>query len=156
MDLVESWTRGILAEFTASVRRTGSERLAWRPSENARSVLELAVECAEYNERWARTLETGAFVPWDAADAARWAARITDVDSAIAGLAESVERFLTALAKVCDLDAPLLLPWEQAPIGRSALRPIWHMAYHDGQINYIQTLHGEMRQYETWREEVSS
>jgi uncharacterized damage-inducible protein DinB len=50
-----------------------------------------------------------------------------------------------------DLDREVTMPWGATfPIATAIFLPASHMTYHDGQINYIQTLLGDAKFH--WRE----
>ena len=61
---------------------------------------------------------------------------------------ESAERacqVMDALSEA-DLDREVTMPWgAKFRIGEAIFLPISHMTYHDGQINYIQTLLGDAK-----------
>ncbi len=59
---------------------------------------------------------------------------------------ESAEKACLVLDSLseADLDREVTMPWgAKFRIGEAILLPISHMTYHDGQINYIQTLLGD-------------
>jgi len=59
--------------------------------------------------------------------------------------AEKACRVMDSLSEA-DLDREVTMPWgAKFRIGEAIFLPISHMTYHDGQINYIQTLLGDSK-----------
>lgn len=67
-------------------------------------------------------------------------------DKAAAFLQESVDTLIKTISEVSDEDLhkEVTAPWGQTmPAYKMALMASWHMGYHDGQLNYVQALHGD-------------
>lgn len=129
---------------------TPAERLAWTPLENGRSILEQLAECAVANRKWASILRTGFYanLPEGAYDqAVRDAA---DLTSATSMLRAATSELVTAIGTVSPdrLGDMIETEWGPYSIARCCLHAYWNMAYHEGQINYIQTLYGDFEDHE--------
>ena len=67
-------------------------------------------------------------------------------EKAAAFLQESVDTLVKTIAEVSDEDLhkEVTAPWGQTmPAYKMAFMASWHMGYHDGQLNYVQALHGD-------------
>ena len=134
-------TERVAAALADFVGTTDPTRLTWQPSvsENGqtRSVLDQMAECISVNFRFAallrgETAPEAPSAPQSAADAqAQIVASAGALAAAIRGLTDD------------DLEKPLALPRGSLPLSRAMLVPFRNMAYHAGQINFIQMLAGD-------------
>jgi hypothetical protein len=112
----------------------------------ARTPLYMIAECAWVNDWMATFLETGKSdrLPREEQDALFGS--VDTAEKALAMLDNSVNRLAAAYEA---LDENTLGDITDQPLGRPtpkfapASLPIGHMMYHDGQLNYIQTLLGD-------------
>ncbi len=140
-DYIAEQTERVAAALADFVGTTPPDRLLWEPSLEAggqgRSVLDQMAECISVNFRFAALLrgETAPEAPpapQSAADAqAQIVASGDKLAAAIRGLTDE------------DLEKPLALPRGSLPLSRAMLVPFRNMAYHAGQINFIQMLAGD-------------
>ena len=130
-----------------------ADRIEWHPETEGnagRDALDQALECAYLNE-WAATAYATATIPgidWDDYKA-RTNARRNKADC-LAWLQSSTEALATALAN-----------FPEGKLGDATIDPIhngkettwadfaidlfyWNTVYHEGQVNYIQVLYGDM------------
>ena len=73
-------------------------------------------------------------------------AAVATRDGAMSALQTTSEEFNAALAAASDddLNATIIPPWQMpAPLFMIAQIAVSHLWYHDGQVNYIQTLNGD-------------
>ena len=116
------------------------------PGGCARTPLSLVVECAYLNGMIADYLQTGEMnrMPPDQREA--HFASFDTQEKALAYLEQETQRYI---AVVETLDESTLGEVSDQPLGRPMSRfavaelPSIHMMYHDGQLNYIQTLYGD-------------
>lgn len=112
----------------------------------ARSALNMVAECAALNGAIAHYLQTGEMkrLPPDEREA--FLNSFDTLEKTLAFLDERTDKLLEAYAA---LDESTLGEMSDQPFGRPMSRfavaelPAMHMMYHDGQLNYIQTLHGD-------------
>ena len=127
-----------LADFVGT---TDPARLSWEPSleggGKGRSVLDQMAECIAVNFRFAALLRGE---PAPEAPAAPQSA--ADAQAQIVASAEQLAAAIRALTD-SDLEKPLSLPRGALPLSRAILVPYRNMAYHAGQINFIQMLAGD-------------
>jgi hypothetical protein len=67
-------------------------------------------------------------------------------EAAIAKMAEATDNLASAIARASDetLNTPITAPWGMpAPLFTIAQAAVSHIWYHDGQLNYVQCLHGD-------------
>ncbi len=117
------------------------------PADKARSAVHIVAECALINRVFADFLRNGTMAPRPSPEAREAHLRTFDTaDTALDYLRESTEALLNAIAT---LDESTLGVVSNEPFSRPATRfavaefPAVHMMYHDGQLNYIHTLHGD-------------
>ena len=108
--------------------------------------VKMVAECAAFNS-FIADLASGAPVspPQEGWREALFA-QYNTTEKAVAFLETSTEKLAAACEK---LDASTMGEVIETPMGRPMTRfaliemPIGHMTYHDGQLNYIQALHGD-------------
>ncbi len=121
------------------------EKLTWKPEKGARTVLHQVAECAVINKMAAGMLATHQ-IPADFREQMDAAFAHNDTrDKVIASLKEGTSALTAAIAAFPaeNLDAEIPLPWGKHTAADVIFMPYWNMSYHEGQINYIQTLYEE-------------
>ncbi|MBC8064955.1 MAG: hypothetical protein H7Y17_09005 [Chlorobia bacterium] len=118
-----------------------SERLTWIPLDNGRCVSELLADCIHGNSRVAKIIPTRSFE--NLPEAPDWKA--TDLPELHRLLLDSAEKYAEVVMAVPDedLEVEFDAPWGKIVLGDGLFHPYWNMVYHEGQINYIQTLYGD-------------
>jgi hypothetical protein len=139
-----------LAHF---VQTTHQDRLDWQPiGENAaqtRSALDQVSECIHTNRIVAAVLRgetvTTADLQGSAPSASASESQFADGNDAQEQLLASVEELAAAIRGMSDEDLERIYPHPRAPmLGRNIILICYrNMAYHAGQINFIQTLYGD-------------
>ena len=129
-------------DLLAAARAVAQDRRDWKPLGQGRTVIDMVAECAIVNELSVRLLHERV---WDEAgrDERRLAhAALDTLDKAGASLRENTRALVEAIRAVPDADLALevMLPGETSTVAEDMLHPYWNMAYHEGQVNYIQTL----------------
>jgi len=132
-------------EFLSAIARVPDDKLEWSPNGDARTPLDILQECGRVNERWAEMLETGQWITWKQDHIQDLIARTSTRESAVAYFSAATERFVAAVRDLPDarLDEPFTAPWRTASTAEWLMHALWHISYHEGQINYIQTLYGD-------------
>jgi len=130
------------AEMLLTLARTPDDKLDWKPEPTARSAMDFMRECAVHCDEWAQLLDS---FTWPAQFKTRIGS-IATREEAIAEMNAAVARLVASIREVPDdkLDDLLKAPWEEAPIGIWLTYAAGHNQYHIGQMNYIQTLYGDM------------
>lgn len=122
-----------------------SEKLEWQAMGKARTALDIVQECAAVNARWSLMLPIREWVEWDAD---KYREHIKDMDTlekAVEGLRRDTQLFVDAVLRIRDeeLNDPVKLPWGNYSLADCTMHALWHMSYHEGQLNYIQLLYGD-------------
>jgi hypothetical protein len=121
------------------------------PGGAARPALHIVAECAAVNGMVAGWLSTGQRTPRGTAEENDAHFRSFDTEEkALAYLDQETNRLLAAIDA---LDPDTLGDTSDEPLGRPMSRfavaelPAMHMMYHDGQLTYLQTLHGDTQNH---------
>ncbi len=129
-------------DLIAAAQAVADDRHDWKPLGYGRTVLELVAECAVTNEMSIKLLHERV---WD--DAGRAARRkaqagLDTLEKACRALVENTAALAAAIRAIPDdqLALEIRLPDGTSTVVEDMLHSYWNMAYHEGQINYIQTL----------------
>ena len=138
-------TRQAAQDLIFATSRVPAERQTWQPLGDSRYVLDMIQECAHVNDRWAQMLRRDEWYINTREEVEAYNAAILDMPSALQMLKDSAERFAQAVEGLSDarLSDDFVTPWRTAKVGQWIFHAIWHMSYHEGQIQYIQTLYGD-------------
>lgn len=130
-----------------NVRAMPPDKLTWQPLDVGRTTLSQLQECAIICGFSIFTL-TNHTLPPDFNEAyGRELAEIDTADKAVARLEERIEQLAATIAAVPDgdLEKTVTMPWRPAPVSLAELMFMnyWNVAYHIGQVSYIQILYGD-------------
>lgn len=147
--MIDSTRRAAAAVFKAA-RAVPADKLEWKPSDLGRSVLDQARECAICPE-WAVQIITDSMPEWN--DELQAQIKATqDAWLTIDDCERECNARLDKLAEVYlgmddeKLKATKWLPYDGGRdfTGLEMMEyPRWNFDYHEGQINYVQTLYGD-------------
>lgn len=136
------------ADFLRTVRATQPDKLEWKPLDQGRTVLDMAQECAQSASWFAQMLEDRSCdgfsmddYPKAQAERATWS-----LDECERKLTDNTQRLAAAIRAIpdADLDQALTLPWgKTATLYEVISYHYRNVTYHEGQVNYIQTLYGD-------------
>ncbi len=124
---------------------TPPDKRTWQPLENGRSVADLLVECTLVNLKWAASLRNRVYTRVTSETEACVISAPDDTNLLIERLRASTSELIAAIKNVRDDELPQMLP---TPFGTYSMADLcliayWNSVYHEGQINYIQTLYGD-------------
>jgi hypothetical protein len=124
---------------------TRTEKRLWKPLDSGRSAVELVVEATLVNRKWALTLREGSYMRLPPEVVAQAEASSQDAAQVTPLLHESAEELAAAILALSpeQLDAQISAPFGTYTVAQCCLLGYWNMVYHEGQINYIQTLYGD-------------
>lgn len=136
-----------------AVAKMPEDRIAWHPEtegNKGRDALDQALECAYLNEWVAKGYRTGTMpaIDWDAYKVATDARR--NKTAALAWLQSSTEELASAIAafpadKIGDATTDPVHDGKTTTWADYAIDLFyWNTVYHEGQVNYIQVLYGDM------------
>ena len=134
-------------EGLAGAARETGDRITWRPLDKGRSALDQVVECGGFNHVGAQILEQGAF-PAEGFSMETLLAQNDTPEKAFALLAEGTERLARTIESFPDekLEQKVTLPFGggmELSFAEVAGMCHYNTIYHEGQVNYIQTLYEE-------------
>jgi hypothetical protein len=140
-------------QLTAAVEKMPEDRLKWKPTcegNGGRDALDQALECAYLNEWVAAGYRAGTMPPldWDdykvktdarrnKADVVAWLRRSTD---ALAGAIAAFPPEKLGDATIDPVHNGKATTWADFAIDLF----YWNTVYHEGQVNYIQVLYGDL------------
>ena len=145
-------TEKIARDLVLALQATPEEKLDWKPEGLGRSIRDQLTECIGANAKWTRILQERAYRnPTEA----EWAAETSGISSREL-LAEHLIASADTLASTIRgldnafvaMDVPL--PWQPEKTrtwAEACFHAYWNLAYHDGQIGYIQTLYGDEEEH---------
>ena len=134
--------------ITALLSLPEDKRL-WKPSETARPALSLVAECALNNGYSVDMIETRQWAAGPMDEYFKEQADLMNGDWATleALLRTNTERFVACARTVPDdiLTDEIQMPFGKFTVLQTLTYPYWNMSYHEGQINYIASLLGELK-----------
>jgi hypothetical protein len=143
-DFIASQTEVVTDGIIRNVKALPADKLDWKPFDKGRSAMSQFQECAVSPEIFIRALNGGGYVYTDDLKGKREA--LATVELAEKALRENTAELLKQIRALPDsrLDEPIELPWGATWRLVDVMNMhFWNLAYHVGQINYIQTLLGD-------------
>jgi hypothetical protein len=137
-------TREAHRHLLTGLKYIPDDKLDWVPLGKAKTPRLIALECAGAYKMAARMVR-GEPIEWAQPDAAAYPTRESVVEALNAGLAE-FEAALDGLTAE-QLAEKRPAPWGVTTVGVTIGMAFWHSVYHDGQLNYIQTLWGDLEMH---------
>ena len=150
--------RNVISEMITDAAKTYSSDLNWIPEDkfhavpmgSGRSPADFTAECIGFNRMVARIIkDEKVHFPTDEEHEA-FVRSFDTIGKAKNEILESARDLVDALKLIApdDLWAEVTPPWGQ-PVAtyKMASLAASHMSYHDGQVNYIQTLYGDVRMH---------
>ncbi|MCS6962291.1 MAG: DinB family protein [Deltaproteobacteria bacterium] len=150
-DVTKSLTLKALKEFIAYASKTSDDKVNWKPSETARSVIEISQECLAL----ANLLVVSAKENFSTLTEEKWQAEMNK--------AKGFTSLNDVLRQLRLKTNSLLRVFERFPPGKwsttvktgwgkmSIFEILWmhhnHLTYHLGQIAYIQTIYGDLEMH---------
>ncbi len=138
-------------DLVALLQATPDDKLAWTPENTGRSVLEQAKECAIVHYIWAVIIrERGLPIEMPPEFTAFAEQAINSRESAIAALQTTTNALVAAIQSVAPEETGVavrvdMMSDRKVALAECCLYPYWHTVYHEGQVNYLQTLYGDTK-----------
>lgn len=133
-------------DLIRAARAVPTERHNWSPGGVARNTIYLVAHCAATNLFFAAIFSSSP-LPYQTTEEREAAVEGCEtIDQAEALLNRSVTAVCDAIVALPEqrIGEQMVMPWgERMPVALSLLAPANHMQYHEGQINYLQTLLGD-------------
>jgi hypothetical protein len=145
-DDISGLVRKSAADLIKATRALG-DKASWQPMDKGRSAANQVAECALITTMATDALTTKAVGPvdWEAFGVAQ-AALAANPHEAMETLAANTEALSDAIGALSEADHALTvtMPWDEVlSLPHVAMLVHWNNTYHEGQVNYIQTLAGE-------------
>jgi uncharacterized damage-inducible protein DinB len=147
--IAASRTQRAVADLTAAARSTQPDKVTWVPLGDARTILDQLTECAIANLKWRGILQTRQYAEVSPELWERTVAECTTLESTLKRLEQSGAELVAAIQAVPDEETgdEIESPWGRYTIADCCLHAYWNMVYHEGQINYVQTLYGDTEEH---------
>ncbi|HLK16703.1 MAG TPA: DinB family protein [Fimbriimonadaceae bacterium] len=143
-DFIASGTEKGTADLLAAYERTTPEKRGWQP-EGGRSARNVLAECAIMTDGLADIVQTGKMPEFDMDKFHADLAALDTDEKAISALKAGTDKLVKVIKALPDDKLSVLIesPWGTYTTAAWAHHVTTHNAYHEGQINYIQTLYGD-------------
>jgi uncharacterized damage-inducible protein DinB len=131
---------------------TPDDKLIWQPMGEGRTILNQLTECAFANRKWTLILQEGAYRTLTEAERAALSVEPENRDNVLRLLQETTEELTATIRALPDemVATEWPLEWNRTvtrTVAEACLHAYWNMAYHEGQISYIQTLYGDQEEH---------
>jgi len=131
---------------------TPADRLTWQPLGQGRTILDQLIECSIANTKWTKILNAREHVTLTPEERAAVIADPETLENVVAQLRATTATLAETIRGLPDdlVATAWPLPWNPAvtrTVAEACLHPYWNMAYHEGQISYVQTLYGDQEEY---------
>jgi uncharacterized damage-inducible protein DinB len=143
-------TRETAEVLITLLEATPADRFLWSPLEKGRTIHHQLVECCLANRKWTAILQTRTYANFPQEEAEAEYARGYDPAILATRLRATAADLAQAILSVPDADLSLQIEtaWGPYSLARSCMHACWNMMYHEGQINYIQTLYGDQEEHD--------
>ena len=144
-EYVASVTEQKVADLIAAYAKIPADKRDWSPGGNARTALDLYVECVIMNSYTVSMLQTH---KWNddnqSYEADKVAVAALPVEEQTARLTTGIQTVAAIIRTVPDEALPVVIamPWGNSTLSEVAEYSYWNMSYHEGQINYIASILG--------------
>jgi uncharacterized damage-inducible protein DinB len=136
-------------DLIAAARSTQPDKVEWVPLGEARPVLDQLTECVIANTKWRNILQTRQYgnVPRDVFE--QTVAECATLEGTLARLEQSGAELAAAILAVPEEETgdAIETQWGPYTLADCCLHAYWNMVYHEGQINYVQTLYGDTEEH---------
>ena len=143
-EFIATGTEKATADLLHAFERTTIEKRGWEP-EGGRSARNVLAECAIMTGGIADIVKEGKVPEFDMAKFYADLALLDTDEKAIGALKAGTDKMVGVIKSLPDskLDVPIESPWGTYSTAAWAAQAMTHNSYHEGQINYIQTLYGD-------------
>ena|ERR1022692_547697 len=143
-EFIATGTEKASADLLQAFEHTTPEKRGWEP-EGARSARNVIAECAIMADGMADIVKDGKVPDYDMAKFYADMAALDTDEKATASLKAGTAKLVGVIKALPNekLDVPIESPWGTYSTAAWAAHAMTHNSYHEGQINYIQTLYGD-------------
>jgi len=136
----EKRTQEAHRHLLTGLKYIADDKLDWVPMGSAKTPRQIALECATAYKLTGQLIR-GEMPEWAPPDPAAYPTResvVAALDAALADLFSTLDALTSE-----QLAEKRQAPWGETTVGETIWMAFWHSVYHDGQLNYIQTLLGD-------------
>lgn len=146
LNQVKSMMKMCADDYARDIDALSHEKMSSSFGGSARVPYDFCYEVAVVNRRAAARLSGGDPGPWPFSGWAEAPEEFRSPDAIKAELAASFEAVAAALEPLTDADLAktITVRDETTPISEFVTMTLYHAGYHNGQLNYIQSLHGDL------------
>jgi len=143
--IAASRTQRAVTDLIAAAQSTQPDKVTWVPLGEARTILDQLTECAIANLKWRNILQTRQYANVSEEAWEHTVAACTTLPDTLARLEQSGAELVAAILAVAEEETAdeIPTPWGPYSLADCCLHAYWNMVYHEGQINYVQTLYGD-------------
>ncbi|GAC1651845.1 MAG: hypothetical protein NVS9B15_12200 [Acidobacteriaceae bacterium] len=138
-------------DLGAACSKMPEERISWHPpveGNEGRDALDQVVECAYLNEYGAKAFREGAIPAFDADDYKKKKDANRNKSASLSWLRSGTSALASAIegCPAARLGETITNPFTNQPSTWAEFADFlyWNTVYHEGQVNYIQVLYGDM------------
>jgi hypothetical protein len=147
-ELASQLNREAAEALVRTIQAMPADKVTWKPLDNGRSALDQLQECAGISYYAAQVLQTRELPPFDREAFDKMKEEHDTVEKAATLLQNGIEKLTAAIDAFPPehLDDTLTLPFAGGitkSFAELMLMSYWNMSYHQGQVNFIQTLYGD-------------
>jgi hypothetical protein len=146
--MIEKISRDLISLAEA----TPVDKLTWQPMSEGRTILDQLIECSIANAKWTKILNTREHITLTSEERAAVIADPETLENVVAHLRATTAKLAATIRGLPDdlVGTAWPLPWNPSvtrTVAEACLHPYWNMAYHEGQISYVQTLYGDQEEH---------
>jgi len=143
-EFIATGTEKATADLLHAFENTTAEKRGWEP-EGARCARNVVAECAVMADGVADIVTEGKVPDFDMAKFYATLAALDTDEKATAALKAGTAKLVGVIKALPNdkLDVPIVSPWGTYTTAAWAAHVMTHNSYHEGQVNYIQTLYGD-------------
>ncbi|WP_395145371.1 hypothetical protein [Armatimonas sp.] len=140
-------TEKLARDLVLALKATPLEKLDWKPEGLGRSIVDQLTECVGANVKWTCIFQERAYRnPTEAEWEASTDGLITP-EALAERLIASADTLATALRALDGTFVAMQIPGTSRTWAEACFHPYWNMAYHEGQLAFIQTLYGDTEEH---------
>lgn len=147
--IAASRTRRAVQDLIAAARSTEPDKVSWVPLGEARPILDQLTECVIANIKWRNILQSRRYANVPPEVREQTVAECATLPDTLARLEQAGEELAAAILAVPDEETgdEIESQWGAYTLADCCLHAYWNMVYHEGQINYVQTLYGDTEEH---------
>ena len=138
-------SRSAVESFLKAFSFLPEDKRQWKPADTSRTALEILSHATYWTLYFTRILRGEGPLQVSEEEWLGSTQAIQDMEKAQKLAEESGKEFVKAVRKLSaeDLEREVELPWGRETLAKVVWDNYWHLGYHEGQLNYLQTMLGD-------------